>query len=108
MRCVAGVVEVDSVLEVKLIEFLKGGSGVRQRTLKVNRADLRFEICMPHTSEGPGGPLDLSGDGVDSLKHLRHVAGRIAGVEQLVCGSEGQLHLGTKIRFLSDPLFDTG
>ena len=75
VRGVAGIVEVDGVLEVELVEFFQGCGGVRQRTFKVHGTNVGLQFGMPDAGKRLGGPLDLGGDSIDSLKDLRDVAG---------------------------------
>ncbi|MCY1237102.1 hypothetical protein D9M72_497850 [compost metagenome] len=91
------VVEVDGILQVDLFKFSQRGSGVRQRCAQVDGGDAFPEFAGSDAGERFGGPLQFGGHGGDALEDLGHVARRIAGVEQVVGGGEGELHPGAEV-----------
>ena len=83
---VRGVVEVDGVAEVDVLQLVQGGGGVRQRRVQVHGVDPALHLGRADAGERLRGPLEFGGHGVDALQHLRHVRGGIAGVEEVVGG----------------------
>ena len=97
MRGVLGIVEIDGVAEVRVLQFVEGGRRVRQGPVQIDGVHPALHLGRADPREGPGGPLNFRGHGVDPLQDLRHVAGGIAGVEEVVAGGEGQLHPGSEV-----------
>ena len=80
---VAGVVEVDRVPEVDVLQFVQHRGGVAQRLVEVDRVDARGEVVDRDAGERPVGGGEFGGHPLDSFGHGAAVVLRGGVVEQV-------------------------